>query len=365
MRTILDVSSVVYGGHCGNPDSAVQGFPIGGLRKVLGLISSEINMGEVALCLDGGNLLRKELLPEYKANRVPNYSVMAQIDLLKEILDDCGIPYYVQSGIEADDFIYSLVHLLSSFKDDEHTQIYSDDRDVSCCVTSLVEIKNITVNGAHITRDNYEKHLIRGNVVPYNTVLLYKLLHGDASDNYGALKIAGARFDILAQEYLNLVTPYLESGAFPECVFADYELFTAFVNQLPSNYTNSMRQKLLDRGRIVYPYLVDVTDVGLNPFRQLVSSGIPLHVAISEHTKFFSLNTINLEKFNFYCSYFKLLNCKPSAWRYEYIAMGEEFGQKLKMMVSNLTSGVSAVKYSKNKVGSYGEATLSDLQLPI
>ena len=91
---VLDVSNIVFGGHYGSPDYQVMGMPLGGVRKLMGVINSMIMRDDIVLCFDGSKTIKKELMPEYKAGRVPNYAVLEQLDLLKEMLLECNIPFY-------------------------------------------------------------------------------------------------------------------------------------------------------------------------------------------------------------------------------------------------------------------------------
>lgn len=350
MKSILDVSNIVYGGYYGSPNWRISGFPLGGVRKIMGILNANLKQSEFALCFDGGSTIKKELLPTYKAGRVPNYSVIAQIDLLKEILLDCDIPFYWDPSLEADDYICSLVKFLSVIKDPDDVNIYSDDRDISCCVSDSVRVRNVTSNGICIDRQNYEERVVSGERIPYNTILVHKMMYGDKSDNYGGLEIPGLRFDTLAQALLLGLQPYLESGQLPDASYMDLEVMEIIIDSLPDSFSDGMKEKIKAQAKIVFPQLVDVTSDGLDVFYQdCASSGDPLYQVEKRHTKFFGFDDFNRQKFDFYCSMLNLNRCHVDRYSTKYADTADAFKAKLSMRSKELASGVMAVERMRSK----------------
>lgn len=367
MKYILDVSNIVYGGYYGSPNRRISGFPVGGIRKLLGIINANIKNSDFIVCFDGGNTIKKELLPRYKAGRVPNYAVIAQLDLLREILLDCDVPFYWDTKYEADDFICSVVHFLSMVHDPEDVCVYSDDRDMACCVSSHVELRNVTSNGRTITKEHFEERVVPGEFVPFNTILLHKLVYGDKSDNYPGLSIPGLRFDELARTMCDQLQPYFDSGTFPESAFMDINIMEAIIDQLPSSFTEDMKKQIKDQAKIVFPQLIDVTANGIRAFfDDMSTSKEPIYTVEKRHIKAFSLFDINRKRFDFYCNMFGLNKCRPERYSSSMDSEAEEFKAKLKMRSKELASGAMAVeRYQSRKVVHAEGPAIENMQLPI
>lgn len=367
MREILDVSNIVYGGHYGSPNFRIAGFPCGGVRKLLGIINADIRQSDFIICFDGGSTIKKELLPRYKAGRIPNYSVMAQLDLLREILLDCEIPYYWDEKYEADDFICSSVDFLTRVKDPDDIAIYSDDKDMACCISDKVRIRNVTTNGSSLDRKNFEEQVIKGTVVPYNTVLVHKMIFGDSSDNYLGLNIPGLRFDTLANFTVDAVTPYIERGQFPETAYMNVAVMEAIIDMLPESITDSAKQQLKAQARIVFPQLVDITSNGIQAFLEdVASAGEPMYKVERRHIKTFGQGSFNQKRFDYYCSIFGLNRCRPERISARFGEEAEDFKNTLKMRAKDLSSGVMAVeRYQKKRAVKAEPTTLQNMQLPL
>lgn len=350
MKSILDVSNIIHGGYYGSPNYRISGFPLGGIRKIMGILNANLAASEFALCFDGGETIKKELLPTYKAGRVPNYAVAAQIDLLKEILLDCDIPFYWDSKLEADDYACSLVKFLSLVGDPDNVLIYSDDRDLSCCVSAKVSMQNVTSNGIRIDRNNYEERVVSGERIPYNTILVHKMMYGDRSDNYSGLNVPGLRFDMLAQLLVVELQPYLESGQLPETAYMDLEVMEVIIDSLPDSFSSEMKDKIKAQAKIVFPQLVDVTREGLDSFyRDLSTSGQPIYQVEKRHTNFFGFSDFNRRKFDFYCNMLNLNRCHMDRYSMAHAEDAEAFKSKLALRAKELASGVLAVERSRSK----------------
>ena len=368
MKTIIDVSNVVYGGHYGSIDKRVAGFPVGGIRKLLGIINAGINQTDYILCFDGAPTKKKELFPEYKAGRVPNYSVMAQIDLLQEILQDCNIPFYLVEDKEADDVICSVIYDLAILGDPDRIVVYSDDRDLACCVGEKCTLKNTTSNGKTIDKNSFEDRVVQGERVPYNTILLHKIVNGDKSDNYPGVNVHGLRFEELAYAYLGVMSPYLSNGSFPEAAFLDVSIFNAVMDELSDRYDEPTREAIKKHAELVYPQLFDVTAGGVDKvFADMQERGLPLFKVEKDHFKVFGQGDFNRQKFDMYCSVLGLNRCRVDRYGDRFSEDVEEFKAKLKLRSKELASGVSAVeRYRKVTQAAVEPPTvITNMELPI
>lgn len=365
MKTILDVSSVVYGGHYGAQDRRISGFPIGGLRKLFGIINASLANSDFVLCFDGGVSDKVQLDPEYKAGRVPNYSVYAQLDLAQEMLQDCGIPFYIKQGIEADEWVCSVVSQLSKVGDPDPITIYSDDQDLACCVSSQVQIHNVTENGKCLTRDNYESRLSGSRPILYNTILLYKMIHGDKSDNYKSLKLPGVRYEDMAYNLTQMMAPYLANGSLPESAYMDIEVTKVLIDSMSDSLSKESRDILLKRAELVFPRLVDVTTSGVDTFMcDLQTSGDPIYTVEGRHMKIFGIGDVNSAKFNMYCNVLGLNRCRPDRL-FSYQEMAESFRARLHLLAKDLADGTFAVeKFSKRKAQISHRTVIENMQLP-
>lgn len=363
MKTILDVSNIVYGGHYGSPDWRISGFPVGGIRKLLGILNAGIRGSDFILCFDGGNTIKKELLPSYKAGRVPNYSVLAQLDLLKEILLDCDIPFYQDEKYEADDYICSLVHFFDRVRDPDNITIYSDDRDLACCVSDTVTLRNATSNGIIIDRNNYEQRVVSGKSIPYNTILLYKLFYGDKSDNYSGVSIPGLRFHTFAQEFIDAVTPFIERGDIPETGVMFYDAVCCIIDGLSDAISEESKKILKDQARIVFPQIFDVTENGFEAFcSEANSTGKPVYQVEQNHLKLVVNGGYNKSKFDSYCTMFSLNKCNPFKGGMDMTA----FKDRLHLLAKDLSNGVMAVeRYNQHKFERTTTQMVADMELPL
>lgn len=300
MINILDVSNIIYGGHYGSTASSrpktVCGFPTGGLYKLFGLIASNIYNCDFALAFDGDSILKKELLPEYKAGRIPNYSVYAEIEMAKELCTMCNIPILYDPKYEADDFIYSLCFYISMLSmERQRMTIYSDDRDLACCIAPNISIHNVTTQGKAIDFDSFSDRVVDKMKLPYNSILLYKLFHGDKSDNYKGSYFPSVSFDVLFSELDEALKPLLEEGLGINLYYSHYDALAAVLNDIP--YLHDEKEQILRAARIVYPYLLDYSNVPFNELQQSCASGnMKLYNAYS-NLKVFGRNDININKF--------------------------------------------------------------------
>ncbi len=129
--------------------------------------------GRVAVCCDGGKLLRHEWFPEYKANR--DAKPVDAIDSLvsaQQQMEDWGLPVLHCPGYEADDLIATLVD--QAFLDD--VKIMSSDKDLYGLLAENVRM--VTIKGEVGPAECVEKF-----GVPPIQIRDYLALCGDAADN--------------------------------------------------------------------------------------------------------------------------------------------------------------------------------------
>lgn len=162
-----------------------------------------------AVCFEGGNNRRKQYFSEnssvdgsgYKGNR-GNYrgAFYEGIDLTLHLLVDGKVSCYRQSGLEADDMVYSLVKLIKEVDTFTPIDIITNDSDLLPLVDNQVSVymrgnREYAEPGCplhrlyyQVTPNTWEEYLsytsaYKSFLIPYNSMLLYKLIRGDKSDN--------------------------------------------------------------------------------------------------------------------------------------------------------------------------------------
>lgn len=145
----------------------------------------------IVVCADRVPTIKRDMYPGYKMkeSKTENYNrdnlnLRKQKDVAEKIIEAIGIPVISREGYEADDCIYSLVQ---QYKDREKIFIHSTDSDMSFLVDKNVNIDLVGDAGKQIDIYNYE-YIVKSKVnVPYNTLTMEKIIHGDYNDNVTAL----------------------------------------------------------------------------------------------------------------------------------------------------------------------------------
>lgn len=368
MKTIIDVSSVVYSGHNGRSSMRFQGFPIGGIYSLLRMIAADLPRTDFILCFDGGNIIKKELLPTYKAGRVPDYSVIAQLDVLKELLTACDIPYYYDPQYEADDFVFSVCDALDTLYDSDTIRIMSDDRDLACLVRQDCSLLPVSTNGSCIDYKNYTERVVRDRSIPYNTILLWKLFHGDHSDNYKGIRVAGLDFDAMADAYLGLLKPLIGPNGFTEMAYSDFEVFETFLREYPGVISEEDRERILSLARIVFPYRLNVYTTDRDSLLADVGRTGSVSLAERTHMKVFGTGNFDATRLDFITAMLGPRGGYKRRFRSynEDGKEGEELRQYFALKAKDLSSGVMAVeKYRARKVVQPTTEPLQNMELPI
>lgn len=162
----------------------------------------------VAVCLEGGSSWRKEYFSaggtEYKGGRKPLFSnALKGANITIDCLTKAGVSCYRRAGYEADDWIYTIVKMLKAKGITDPIDIVTVDRDMLPLVDEQVSVyiqakRQYNEQGCpsisgyyQVTPRSMETYCSYASEykeygLTYNTVLLYKLIKGDKSDNIGA-----------------------------------------------------------------------------------------------------------------------------------------------------------------------------------
>ena len=146
----------------------------------------------VAICAEGGRSFRKDVSPDYKANRPESDAALQhQIALALDILKADGFPVWSAKGFEADDVIAAATHRALERQDVQVT-IATADKDLSCLVSDRVTVKSLT-NGALYGPDDIKAKF----GVPPSQMLDYLALVGDTADNIRGANGIGAKTAVM------------------------------------------------------------------------------------------------------------------------------------------------------------------------
>jgi DNA polymerase-1 len=210
-----------------------DGHHVGGLTGFLKSVGYAIKMLEptkVVIVFDGagGSNSKRNLYPEYKANRnksrMTNYSIFSSKDEENESISNqmARLIQYLQclpvtmiciDGIEADDTIGYLVGKFEKFTATKEVTILSADKDFLQLVSDKVQVYSPTKKKIYKPKDVLEEF----NVSSYNFVN-YKILMGDNSDNLPGVDGLGPKkvikmFPELASDTPTTLNEMLEKAA--------------------------------------------------------------------------------------------------------------------------------------------------------
>jgi DNA polymerase-1 len=175
-----------------------NGHHIGGLTgflKSIGYAIKMLNPTKVVIVFDGvgGSSARRNLYPEYKANRhvnrMTNYSIFSskeeetesinnQMARLIQYLKCLPVTVIGIDGLEADDIIGYLSNKFQAYNETTSVTIMSADKDFLQLISDKVQVYSPVKKKVYKPKDVLEEF----GVSSYN-FLNYKILMGDQSDN--------------------------------------------------------------------------------------------------------------------------------------------------------------------------------------
>jgi DNA polymerase-1 len=180
----------------GRPTGGVYGF----VMTLLKLLKDE-NPDHVGVCFDPeGPTFRHERYAEYKATRERmEEDLVAQIDVMREVVRAFNIPVLEVKGYEADDVMGTVAKEAAA--KGVHTYLVTGDKDLCQCVGPHVSIYNILKPGQDkVILD--EAGVVAEWGVPPRRVIDVLALMGDASDNVPGVPGVGPKTAVrLVQEH--------------------------------------------------------------------------------------------------------------------------------------------------------------------
>lgn len=182
----------------------------------------------IGVCYEGGSKFRREYFAEstkggYKGTRKSMDSGMAKaIKVSFDLLQKVGAAQYCKQGYEADDMIYSIVKRIKAVDPDTPIDIITGDADMLPLVDEQVSVymkgtRTFAFPNApeyrgyyQVTPESWESYLkctsaYKSYDIPYNSMLLFKLMKGDKADNIPAVTkgYGGKGYTALMQKMVN------------------------------------------------------------------------------------------------------------------------------------------------------------------
>lgn len=163
----------------GRPDStrAILSSMIRKLMRIFGEFSNYY------VCFDsrGGTQFRKDINPEYKATRVYDSEKINILEDSKSVFKENGFTDCTVQSCEADDSIFALCRVLSEIHHDDENYIVSRDKDM-----------------IQVVQAGYSEHLWdpskkKDIEIPEYSIVEYKALTGDSSDNISGISGVGPK----------------------------------------------------------------------------------------------------------------------------------------------------------------------------
>jgi len=183
--------------------------------KTVESLAKSYDCGNIIVLADGGSVYRKNLFPEYKANRKEKYKdqtdsekkefevFMAEFANAFKRIEDKGHLVIRQGGLEADDLAAWIVGKKEEFGIGD-IWLISSDKDWDLLIQDGVS-RFSTVTRKEITVDNWDEHY---DFEPEH-FLTFKCLAGDAGDNVpGISGIGPKRATQLIEQYGDLYDIY-------------------------------------------------------------------------------------------------------------------------------------------------------------
>jgi len=183
--------------------------------KTVESLAKSYNCGNIIVLADGGSIYRKNLFPEYKANRKEKYKdqtdsekkefevFMAEFANAFKRIEDKGHLVIRQGGLEADDLAAWIVGKKKEFGIGD-IWLISSDKDWDLLIQDGVS-RFSTVTRKEITVDNWDEHY---DFEPEH-FLTFKCLAGDTGDNIpGISGIGPKRATQLIEQYGDLYDIY-------------------------------------------------------------------------------------------------------------------------------------------------------------
>jgi hypothetical protein len=140
------------------------------------------------------NTYRKEILPDYKANRKYSDLYLDTIELYRKYYFNRGdqVKLVYSDEYEADDYLYPILQQLKEINNDFKIALLSNDHDWSWAVSDKIHLINKDWDHPFTQKEFMDMYKFKPT---YTSIILYKALFGDSSDNIdGTIFFKKAKF---------------------------------------------------------------------------------------------------------------------------------------------------------------------------
>jgi DNA polymerase I len=205
---LIDGSGFLYRAYYGlRPLHTAQGVPVQAVYsfcRMIKKLADSLNPHYMALVWDSkGETVRHTLYPAYKATRsAPPSDLFEQKKMIQQFADLITLKQFEQSGVEADDILYSLAQ---DFAQEGYSIVLiTSDKDMEQTLSDNISIfdpfKDVVID---------KKYFIERRGFPVEKLPFYFSLVGDASDNIPGVKGIGAKTALqLVQQFTSLTDLY-------------------------------------------------------------------------------------------------------------------------------------------------------------
>lgn len=213
---LIDISSFIFRAYYairplhnkkGEPTHAVYG-----VATMLARLIEDKKPEYLAVVYDSQEpSFRKEIYPEYKANRTETpEDLISQFKYVEEFVEKMGIFSFRKSSMEADDLIATLTRRWCELSDSHEVVIVSGDKDLMQLVSQQVKVLDTMTDRSYGFDEVYQKFNVRPNQIRD-----YLSLIGDSSDNIPGILGIGPKsaVTLLSEfEYLHSILKAARDG---------------------------------------------------------------------------------------------------------------------------------------------------------
>lgn len=211
---LVDISSFIFRAYYAiRPLTTKSKEPVNavyGVAQMLARLAEEAHPEFLAVVYDSKEpSFRKEMYPEYKANRTaPPDDLIPQFARIEELITTFQMHSYRMSGVEADDLIATLTKRWSRLDPANKVVIVSSDKDLMQLVDKQVSIWDTMKNIVYHAPEVEEKFGVRPDQIRD-----YLALVGDSSDNIPGVPSIGPKSAVDLLKAHGTLTKVLKAAA--------------------------------------------------------------------------------------------------------------------------------------------------------
>lgn len=251
-----------------------QGFPMGGIKFLMRHIGASASGGkDMAFFFDEGRSFRKDLWPGYKGSRKDNkvVDILAQTEIIKELLQSCNFKCYSAKTLEADDLIYSACEQ----NRDKYLSlnVHTADYDLAHNVDSKTKFVAVNSKVNNLTVGTFSTSIISGESIPLNTISAHKVFFGCTSDEVKSFSSeAKINNHELFQGFVKFLEKNSKDGIIDIKLSKHPKALSLFVRDHPG-LTENDKAELYTKIEVIYPRLHNEIIYEANSFDSLGDQG--------------------------------------------------------------------------------------------